>query len=303
MHFPQAMAAAAALLTAATLGAQQAPSPPPPPPRPPAVAPVPAHPPAEGDPDAPKFDPAAVERGKQLQITHCGFCHGSNARGGQQGPDLTRSEIVQSDENGKQLGAFLKVGRPEKGMPKSDLPEQDVLDLATFLHATIEQVSNRGKYQILNILVGDPKKGEAFFGGAGKCTSCHSVTGDLRGVASKYEDPATLQGRLVMPRGRRPRRGPRQPGQTDVPPYLEPTAVKATVTLPSGESFTGPLMLLTDFDVTVFDAARQQPRTWLRRDGSPRVVLTDPLQAHIDLWRRWTDDDLHDMTAFLATLK
>ena len=299
MRFTQAMAAAAGLLTAATLGAQQAPAPP----RPPAAA-APAHPPAQADPDAPKFDPAAVERGKVLQTAQCGFCHGSNARGGQQGPDLTRSEIVQSDENGKQLGAFLKVGRPEKGMPKFDLPETDVLDLATYLHATIDQVANRGKYQILNILVGDPRKGAAFFAGAGKCGSCHSATGDLRGVASKYEDPVVLQGRIVMPRGRR-RRGPPQPGpgQPDVPPYMEPTAVKATVTTASGEAVTAPLMLLTDFEVTVYDAARKQPRTWLRRDGSPRVVLTDPLQAHIDMWRRWTDDDLHDMTAFLATLK
>lgn len=299
MRFTQAMAAAAALLTAATLGAQPAPAPPPP--RPPA-APAPAHPPAESDPDAPKFDPAAVERGKALQVAQCGFCHGSNARGGQQGPDLTRSDLVQSDEDGKQLGAFLKVGRPEKGMPKSDLPESDVVDLATFLHATIAQVSNRGKYQILNILVGDPKKGAVFFAGAGKCSSCHSATGDLQGVAARYGDPVVLQGRIVMPRGRR-RRGPPQPGQPDVPPYMEPTAVKATVTTASGESFTGPLMLLTDFDVTVYDAATKQPRTWLRRDGSPRVVLADPLQAHIDMWRRWTDNDLHDMTAFLATLK
>ena len=165
MRFTQAMAAAAALLTAATLGAQPAPAPPPP--RPPA-APAPAHPPAESDPDAPKFDPAAVERGKALQVAQCGFCHGSNARGGQQGPDLTRSDLVQSDEDGKQLGAFLKVGRPEKGMPKSDLPESDVVDLATFLHASIAQVSNRGKYQILNILVGDPKKGAALLRGSGE---------------------------------------------------------------------------------------------------------------------------------------
>ena len=284
---------AAVLLAAVRLGAQQPPATPPPP----AVAPARAHPPADSDPEAPKFDPAAVERGKQLQVMRCGFCHGSNARGGQQGPDLTRSELVQSDENGQQLGAFLKVGRPERNMPKFDLPEQDVIDVATFLHATIDQVSNRGKYQILNILVGDPKKGEAFFYGAGKCSSCHSVTGDLRGVAAKYEDPAALQGVLAMPRARE--WGPAEPG----PAHLEPTAVKATVILPSGESFTGPLMLLTDFDVTVYDAERQRPRSWLRRDGSPRVVLADPLQAHIDLWRRWTDDDLHDMTAFLATLR
>jgi cytochrome c oxidase cbb3-type subunit 3 len=276
VRLTQVTAAAAVLLGAVRLGAQGPP------------------------PEPPRFDPEAVERGKQLHVNQCGFCHGSNARGGAQGPDLTRSALVQDDEGGKQLGAFLKVGRPERNMPKFDLPEEAVADLATFYHATIDQVANRGKYQILNILVGDPRRGEAFFNGAGRCRACHSTTGDLARVASKYEDPATLQGRLVMPRGRR---GPPQPGRSEPPPHLRSTAVVATVTEPSGESFTGPLVRLTDFDVTVYDAAAEQMRSWTRRDGSPRVVLKDPLQAHMDMLRRWTETDLHDTTAFLATLK
>jgi len=294
-----AMSAVAAVLLSARLFAQE---PPPAPPPAPARASL-AHPRALNDPEAPKFDPEAVERGKQLQVAQCGFCHGSNARGGEKGPDLTRSDLVQSDEDGKQLGAFLKVGRPERGMPKFDLPEQAVQDLATFLHSTIASVANRDKYKILDILVGDPKAGQAFFTGAGGCTACHSTEGDLKGIGARYEDATVLQGRLVMPRGRRRRRGAPQPGEVETPPHLEPTAVKATVTLPSGETFSGPLLRLTDFDVTVYDAATQQPRTWLRSGGSPAVTLTDPLQAHVDLLRRWTDADIHNMTAFLATLK
>jgi len=270
--------AAAALLAAVPLAAQ--------------------HPPDE----KPKYDPASVERGHQLLVQQCGFCHGSNARGGQQGPDLTRSEIVQSDEGGKQLTAFLRVGRPEKGMPKSDMPEADVADLAAFLHQTIDSVSERDKYKILNILVGDPKAGQAFFNGAGKCASCHSVEGDLKGIGSKYEDAAVLQGRIVMPRGRR-RRGPPAPGQNDVPPYMEPTAVKATIAMPNGPSITAPLVRLTDFDVTVYDPDTGQMRTILRNGGSPAVTLTDPLQAHVDMVRHWTDTDLHNVTAYLASLK
>jgi cytochrome c oxidase cbb3-type subunit 3 len=284
------------LLTSVRVGAQHVHGPVPRTPAAPAQAA-----PSRSQDEKPKFDPVAVERGKQLQVTQCGFCHGSNARGGQQGPDLTRSALVQSDENGKQLGEFIKVGRPEKNMPKFDLPERDVVDLATFLHATIEQVSNRDKYKILDILVGDPKAGEAFFNGGGRCGSCHSPTGDLQGVAARYEDAATLQGRIVMPRGRR--RGPPQPGRAEIPAFLEPTAVKATVTLLSGESFTGPLIRLTDFDVTVYDAERQQPRSWLRSGGAPAVTVSDPLQAHVDMLRTWRDEDLHNVTAYLATLK
>ena len=198
---------AVVLLTAARLGAQQPSAPPAAPaapkPEAPAVAPAAAHPPTDEDGG---FDPPRSKRGRQLLVQQCGFCHGSNARGGQQGPDLTRSDMVQSDENGRQLGAFLKVGRPELKMPKFDLPETDVSDLAAFLHSTIQSVSNRGEYKILDIVVGDPKAGEAFFAGAGKCSTCHSATGDLKGIGA-LTNPTTLQGRLVMPRGG-PRRRP-----------------------------------------------------------------------------------------------
>ncbi len=298
-------------MTAVAVGAQHTPTQPPTPPPAAPPNPTPARPanppvatppaPSNNNEDAPKFDPAVVERGKQVLVTHCGFCHGSNARGGAQGPDLTRSSMVQNDEGGKQLGEFLKVGRPDKKMPAFNLPEKDVQDMATFLHATIESVSDRGNYKILNILVGDPKKGRAFFNGAGKCATCHSTTGDLQGIASKLEDAVQLQQRLVMPRGRR--WGPPQPGQRNVPPFLEPTAVKATLVMANGETLTAPLIGLTDFQVVVYDAERQQPRSFLRHDGVPKVTLSDPLQAHVDLLRRWTDDDIHDMTAFLSTLK
>ena len=88
-----------------------------------------------------------------------------------------------------------------------------------------------------------------------------------------------------------------------MPPYLQSTAVKATVSLPTGGSVTGALIRLTDFDVTIYDTATQQMRSWLRHDGTPAVTLTDPLQAHVDLLRKWTDTDIHNMTAFLASLK
>ena len=182
-------------------------------------------------------------------------------------------------------------------MPKFDLPDAQMADLAAFLHSAIYLNANRRLYKILDIVVGDPKAGQAYFNGAGRCGSCHSPTGDLKGVGAKYE-PTVLQGRLLMPRGR-----PGGPGPASGPLYMEPTAVKVTVTLPSGESASGGLVRLTDFDVTLYDTAAGRVRSFLRNGDVPKVVVTDPLQAHVDHLTRWTDTEMHNMTAYLASLK
>jgi len=246
---------------------------------------------------SPPADPAAVERGRELLVQQCGFCHGANARGGSGGPDLTRSTLVLTDENGRQLGEFLQAGRPDRGMPKFDLSAAQNADLAAFLHAAIYLNSNRRLYKILDILVGDPKAGQAYFTGTGRCSSCHSPERDLKGVGAKYE-PAALQGRLLMPRG-----AVTAPGGAAVPLYTQPTAIRVTVTVASGESVTGGLVRLTDFEVTLYDPASGAMRSWLRNGDVPKVVVTDPLQAHQDQLTKWTDADMHNMTAYLASLK
>ena len=233
----------------------------------------------------PKFDPAAVERGKTAFIGTCGFCHGSNARGGENGPDLVRSVMVMDDEGGNGLGKFLRQGRPDKGMPSFALPTARVSDIATFLHSQVAAAAFRNTYKILDILVGDPKAGQAFFNGAGKCSTCHSPSGDLKGIGARY-DPVKLQGKIVMPRQ----------GVTDGP------AVRATVTLESGETVSGDVLRLTDFDVTLRDASGAR-HTYARNGDSPKVETKDPLQAHLDLLPVYKDKDIHDLTAYLATLK
>jgi len=245
----------------------------------------------------PQFDQAAVDRGQQIFVAQCGFCHGSNATGGQSGPDLIRSVMVMGDEGGQQLGEFLKVGRPDKGMPKFDLSQQQITDIATFLHQRIAAAANRGGYKILNILVGDAKAGEAFFNGAGKCNTCHSVTGDLKGIGAKY-DPVTLQGRIVMPRGR----GGFGPGRGRGMGEPQRSLPTVTVTLPSGESFSGVPVRITDFDVTLRDASGVL-RSFTRDGDTPKVEVKDPLQAHVDMLAKWKDSDIHNLTAYLVTLK
>jgi cytochrome c oxidase cbb3-type subunit 3 len=233
----------------------------------------------------PKFDEASVDRGKTAFIASCGFCHGSNARGGEKGPDLLRSVMVLDDDAGKDLQEFLKQGRPEKGMPSFDFAQRQVSDMATFLHFQIAAAAFRNTYKILDILVGDPKAGQAYFNGAGKCATCHSTSGDLKGIGGKY-DPVKLQDKIVMPRDD-PKNGPR---------------IHVTVSFPSGETVTGDLLRITDFDITLRDAAHVR-HTYARNGDVPKVVLKDPLQAHTDMLTVFKDKDIHDLTAYLATLK
>ena len=242
-----------------------------------------------------QFDQAAVDRGKELLVGQCGFCHGSNARGGASGPDLTRSELVQSDEGGKELAAFLRNGRPDKGMPAFELTTAQAKDLAEFLHSSIYVNANRRLYKLLDIVVGDAKAGEAYFNGSGKCSSCHSVTRDLAGVGRKF-DPVALQQKFLNPRSGRGEGPPR-------PAYMDKNALRVTVTLGSRPPVRGVLVRLTDFDVTLYDPETSQVRSFARNGDAPKVEVVDPLQAHVDLWAKWSDADIHNMTAYLASVK
>jgi mono/diheme cytochrome c family protein len=238
------------------------------------------------------FDMAAVDRGKAKFAMLCASCHGEDARGGsgKTDVDLVRSVLVLDDVGGRELGAFLKTGRPARKMPAFTLTPEEVSDIAAFLHHNVTAASERGAYRHLDVLVGSAKAGEAYFNGAGGCAKCHSVSGDLKGIGSKY-DPPDIQLRVVTGGG-----GGR--GSANNPA----TAKKAAITLPDGKVVSGALTRITPFSVTVRDASGA-PRTFERDGDNPKVVVTDPLQAHLDLMRRYTDEQMHDLTAYLATLK
>lgn len=237
------------------------------------------------------YPPEAVARGEADYKTSCLYCHGDHGKGGMAGPDLTRSSITMHDEDGVAYGQYLK-GDVHTKTVRIDLPQSQIADIAAYIHSRVIITSGRGQVHVDMMLTGDPKAGEAYFNGAGGCAKCHSPAGDLKGIGSKY-DPATLQDRIVLPRGiigRGPQTGP------------PPSAIYATVTTPDGKTYKGLPMRYTDFDVTLrFDDGTT--RTWARENGIPKVELTDPLQAHIDIMIRLKDADMHNLTAYLATLK
>lgn len=247
---------------------------------------------AGGGRDYKAYPPEVLENGHKLFSQNCAFCHGANAKGGETGPDLLRSVIVLDDDNGEKIGQVVLNGRPDKGMPKFSMTQEQISDIAAFLHDRIRAAALRGTYQILNIVVGDPKAGEAYFNGAGGCTSCHSVSGDLAHVGSKY-DAVTIQQKIVMPREGRY-------GRRIAGPETAPRTV--TVSLPSGETFSGKLEHIDDFSVALTDA-KGDYHSFTRDGETPKIEIHDPLQAHTDLLTKYTDSDIHNLTAYLVTVK
>ena len=238
--------------------------------------------------------PEQLEHGQQLFRSNCSFCHGSDARGGETGPNLVRDQVVLADQNGELITPIVQNGRPEKGMPKFALSSTDIADIAAWLHA--QPLSDRGAPSMLDILVGNAKQGEAYFNGAGQCMHCHSVTGDLAGIGSKY-DPKTIQNLIVSGgAGGFRRRGPGSAPPPKVPP------ITVAVTLPSGQTISGELD-----HISAFVVALREPdgtyRSFARNGSVPKVVVTNPLQWHIDMLEKWQDADIHNLTSYLVTLK
>lgn len=236
----------------------------------------------------PAPDAAASARGEKLYAPNCGFCHGDKARGAS-GPNLVRSQIVLDDEKGELIGPVISQGRPDKGMPAfASFTKDELYDIGQFLHMQVELVANRGLYKRLNVVTGDAKAGEAYFNGSGGCKNCHSPTGDLAKIGARYP-PEQLQTRFIWPGGGGGGRGGRGGN-----------AQKVTVTLPSGETIAGTVRRLDDFDISVYDS-KGNYHSWPR--DAVKVQLEDNMGGHRALLAKYTDRDMHNLTAYLVTLK
>src|ERR1700732_549379 len=223
----------------------------------------------------------AIERGHKQCGQACGFCHGPDATGAR-GPDLVRSPLVAHDVKGDKIGEVIRLGRPDKGMPAMPMTDQQVLDIAAYLHARAAEALNSAgipsMYPIEKLLTGDPEAGKADFNGAGGCKTCHSPTGDLVAIATKYS-PIDLEACMLYPRG-------------------QPTI--AVVTLPSGGQVRGPLAHADDFVIALRDASGWY-RSFLR--DRVKVELQDPLAVSRELLDKLTQADVHNLFAYLEGLK
>ena len=233
-------------------------------------------------------DPRLASDGEKIFEPTCGFCHGADARGGS-GPDLLRSPLVLDDDRGELMGPVIENGRPNRGMPAfSSLSENQIRAIAEFLHMQVELAANRGTYEAQNIVTGNAQAGEAYFKGEGRCYTCHSVTGDLAHIGSKLA-PADLQAVELYPESRR----------NDFAGTHRPRQV--TVILANGKKLTGSLQHLDDFYVSLEDDQGQYHSIAITK--GVKAVVEDKLVFHRKMLDHYTDKQIHDLTAFLVTLK
>lgn len=228
------------------------------------------------------FSPAQVASGQALFLQNCAFCHGRDAGGGETGPDLTRSKVVAEDVDGDKIGNVVRNGRPDKGMPPFSLSPQQISELAAFIHSEKAKASSqkggRRGVDVADLQTGNVEAGKQYFNGAGTCSTCHSATGDLAGVANRYQG-LKLEERMLYP---------------------SRVYGTVTVTLPSGQTVTGKLAYRDEFTIGLRDSSG-----WYRSWPVDQVKYTvhSPVEAHADLLGKYTDADIHNLMAYLQTLR
>jgi cytochrome c oxidase cbb3-type subunit III len=230
----------------------------------------------------------AVDRGRKQFAQTCAACHGEDATGGR-GPDLVRSSLVRRDKSGELIGVVVTQGRPDRGMPAFTLTDAQIADIAAFLHSQVSlfdlHTRTPGAYPndipAGRLATGTVEAGKAYFNGPGGCSGCHSPTGDLAGIAKKY-DPQDLQSRFLFPSG---------------------APVTATVTLADGQQFSGMLFVNDDDYVSIQDAKDGWYHSWMK-SAVKQVDVHDPLAAHRELLlHKITDTDMHNLFTYLETLQ
>lgn len=241
----------------------------------------------------PPGDPAQIARGKTLYGIGCGVCHGADLRGGDRGgPNLLRSQVALSDRNGELIVPIIDGSRQNSGMPKIPMSPEDGVAVAAYVRSVVATIGRQGTPPSAglpppSVLVGNAGAGQQYF--TAKCAGCHSATGDLQGIATRIADPKAVQNAWVAGGARGGRRA-------------APRTVTVAITPASGERVEGRLIRIDDFMVTV-GLADGTVRTFRREGDAPKTEVRDPMKAHRDLLASYTDKDMHDVTAYLVTLK
>jgi uncharacterized protein len=248
----------------------------------PQASPAAVPPPATATPQS--YPPEQVRAGQPIFSAQCGFCHGRDAMGGETGPDLTRAASIAADVRGDTIGPIVRNGRTDKGMPAFSLGDGDLAAIVAFIHDQKAQAASltggRRAVDVADLQTGNAEAGKKYFAGA--CSKCHSPTGDFAGLAKKLEGLTLLQ-RMLYPTG-----------------ATAAARAKVIVTPPSGEAITGSLAYRDEFTVALTDSAGAYRAFSVDR---VKFRVDNPLEAHVEQLGKYTDDDMHNVLAYLHTLR
>jgi cytochrome c oxidase cbb3-type subunit 3 len=258
------------------------------PPRPEGASPASQPPPRTVTPQS--YPAEQIQAGQTRFASQCGFCHGRDGAGGESGPDVTRSPLVAEDVRGDKLGPLIRQGRPDKGMPGFTLGESDIAAIVAFIHDAKTKADSasggRRSVDVEDLQTGNAEAGKRYFNGAGRCATCHAIEGTFATVGARYKGLALLQ-RLLYPGSGR-----------DAGPAAAPPTV--TVTTSSGQAVSGKLAYRDEFTISLTDADGWR-RSWAV--NQVRVAVDNPLEAHVDQLSKYTDNDMHNVFAYLQTLR
>jgi mono/diheme cytochrome c family protein len=222
--------------------------------------------------------------GGGLFLQNCAFCHGRDAMGGETGPDLTQSKLVLEDKDGTKISEVVRNGRNEndKKMPAFQFSGQELNSLVAFIRArevaAAAMKGGRRGVSVEDLQTGNADAGKKYFNGAGGCSKCHSPTGDLAGLARRYEG-LRLEERMLYPRD------------------AKSTLV---VTLPSGKTVSGTLAYQDEFTVGLKDSTGTY-HSW--SVDAIKYKVDSPVEAHVEQFPKYTDDDVHNLMKYLQTLR
>lgn len=224
-----------------------------------------------------------IAAGRALFLQNCAFCHGRDAMGGESGPDLTQSKLVLDDHGGDKIAAVVREGRQGANkMPAFQFSSQELAGLVAYIHARVqaaaEHPGGRRGVAVEDLQTGNAEAGRTYFNGAGGCAKCHSASGDLAGIADRYQG-LELEMQMLYPREAKS---------------------TVTVTTAAGKTYAGRLAYLDEFTVGLRDADGVY-HSWQTRLVHYKV--NSPVEAHVEQFPKYTDADVHNLMAYLQTLK